>query len=124
MKTLLMVLSLVTTVTLNSDPNIRVSMTKLIEVVHSTYGIVKLTLSKSDYGTIRFHRNDGSWTGEMDKDGGGLLQHPNLSVASFIQKVQGESLLEADERGYIELEDKLYKAADAAFPGFFKKEKA
>lgn len=96
--------------------------TKLIEVVHSTYGVVKLSVEKSDYNTLLFRRENGDLVGEMDETSGGMIfKHPNTDVAKFLEELDND-LIEVDERGYIELEDKLYDAADEAFPGFFKKE--
>lgn len=95
--------------------------TKLIEVKHSTYGVVKLSLEKSDYGSVLFMRNDGSLCGEVDRDRGGNLSHPQVVVEKFLKKMD-KHLLEMDEAGYIELENLLHKATDEAFPGFFKEE--
>jgi hypothetical protein len=94
-------------------------MTKLIEVKHSTYGIVKLSMEKSDYGSILFLRNDGSLCGEMDRDGGGMLAHPSKEVDKFLRGSLDTTLLDIDENGYTELEDLLYEAADEAYPGYF-----
>lgn len=98
-------------------------MTKLIEVVHSSYGLIKLSVEKSEYNTLLFRRNNGSLMGEMDEDSGGHLNHPSEDVERFLKLVD-KDLIELDERDYIELEDILYEAADEAFPGFFKEDSA
>lgn len=94
-------------------------MIKLIEVAHSTYGLVKLSVEKSDYNTLLFKRANGSFMGEMDCDGGGNLSHPNEDVATFISLVLRKNLVEVDEDGYCKLEDILFEFCDEAFPGYF-----
>lgn len=98
-------------------------MTKLIEAIHSTYGLIKLSVEKSDYNTLLFKRQDGSQVGEMDEDSGGMVfKHPNITVANFLEQVLDKDLIEVDEHGYIQYEDLMYEAANEAFPGFFKEE--
>jgi hypothetical protein len=118
-------------------------MKNLIEVVHSSYGMMKLEVRKEckrvdhchngnklkapfDFTEVCFYYPSGNYMGSWDEERGGCLGHPSETAEQAMRMVsdywdRDNSLLDVDPNGYAELEDLLEKEVNRFFPDFLKK---